>query len=149
MGRCKYYVSPSRRIKNMKRLITHMKTRILILEQILCNKNEQSDIFIEQSGPSIFPNNEMSSVFPSNSVSSFSCKENVEQSDTLPISPLKMNNNSHPFCEEDNLCCTNSQSCEENDLFTNSFNSALFKMMDEKFEKHTLELQQMIKSEIT
>ena len=136
-------------MKNAKRLIAHMKTRILILEQLLCNKNKQSDILFEKSDLSISPENEMSSVFPSNSVSSFSCKENVEQSDTLPISPLKMNNNSHPFCEEDNSYCTNSQSCEENDLFTNSFNSALFKMMDEKFEKHTLELQQMIKSEIT
>ena len=153
MGRCKFYVSPSRRVKNAKRLISHMKTRILILEQILCNKNEQSDMFIEQSDVLIPPKIERPSVFPSNSVSSFPFEESFEQTGSLPISPLKPSNENslHLFCEEDSSFKYDekSQSYKENESFTHTFNSALFKMMEDKFEKHTLELKHIIQNEIT
>ena len=142
MGRSKYYTSPSKQIKSLKRVICHVKSRILVLEQLLCDSGEYEKSSYAMSS---------SSLLSSSSLPSPMQKRPEIFSDSPPTYQRESSAPEMYNDGEQNQCMqTNSIKSVKNESYTNPFSSAaLFKMMDEIFEKHTLEMEKMIKHEIT
>ena len=159
MDRSKNYTSPYKRIKNLKGAICHTKSHILILEQLICNTEDQimSPTFhLSLSNKSILScvklpstdippylqhNNSSIKIEPSSSLSLKIAEK--EYFSIVESESFDSKNNTMKICESSKLCAE--PSTEVNN--TLSFD-AIKNLLDSKLEKHADEMRSQIRQTI-
>ena len=133
MGRSKYYTSPSKRIKNLKRVICHIKSRVLILEQLLAdddfNVDMKSSLSFVKPRVHLLTEYQETEIEKDNFKIEPSMLMKTEQSlpmKTEPLSPPKLITQSQPFSAED-----------------------FRRLIESKFENSHLDLRAVVKSEMS
>ena len=168
MGRSKYYTSPSKRIKNLKRVVCHIKSRVLILEQLLSDDEKDYNVGMNSSLSFMKPqvhlntscqetkiendNFEIHALMPmkSEQLSEFefansksSNLDNFSKTESPPQNTL----NSETILKIRNCKSDPETEPRKKSNSSDAFLSDLKIIMDEKIEKHTSELSRIIHEE--